>query len=327
MRVNTNDLTLVRNYLQKYQFYVKEYELVKQKKHPLYKTVTSFYKANDLDRRNFLKYYNRFTENGRRLDSFLPKKRGPKWKSRRTPAFIEQRVLYLREKGNNRYEISAMLKPRYKKFTPSPSTVYAICRRYGKNRLTTQMAKEKRQIIKEKAGELAHIDTHYLNKGIVHGDNSRFYLVGVIDSCTRLAWVEITKDIKALSVMFATMRCFQNLSSEHKITFEEALTDNGPEFGQKESGNKENHPFERMLMEMGIKHRYIRPYRPQTNGKIERFWKTIETDLLQETFFESFDHLQQELIEYLYYYNHQRPHQALNGKTPNEINLNCPRIT
>ena len=327
MRVNTNDLTLVRNYLQKYQFYVKEYELVKQKNHPVYKTVTAFYKANDLDRRNFLKYYNRFTENGRNLDSFLPQKRGPKWKTRRTPAFIEQRVLELRGKGNNRYEISAILKPRYKKFAPSPSTVYAICRRYGKNRLTTKMAEEKRQIIKEKAGELAHIDTHYLNKGIIHGDNTRLYLVGVIDSCTRLAWVEITKDIKSLTVMFATMRCFQNLSAEHNITFQEALTDNGAEFGPKQSKKKEEHPFERMLMEMDIKHRYIRPYRPQTNGKIERFWKTIEIDLLQETYFESIEHLQQELIEYLYYYNQHRPHQGLNGKTPNEVNLNSPRIT
>lgn len=327
MRINTNDLTLVKNYLQKYQFYVQEYELVKQKKHPNYKTAHEFYKANDLERRNFLKYYNRFTENGRRIEAFIPQKRGPKWKTRRTPAFIEQKVLELREKGNNRYEIASILKPKYKKFAPSPSTVYAICKRYGKNRLTTKMTETKRQIIKEKAGELAHIDTHYLNKGIIDGDNTRYYLVGVIDSCTRIVWVEIIKDVKSLSVMFASMRCFQMLSSEHNISFKEALTDNGPEFGPKQSQNKENHPFERLLMEMGIKHRYIRPYRPQTNGKIERFWRTIEEDLLEETYFESLDHLQQELLEYLYYYNHERPHQGLNGKTPNFVNQNCPRIT
>lgn len=326
MRVNTQDLTLVKNYLQKYQFYVQEYELVKQKKHPVYKTAHSFYVANDLDRRNFLKYYNRFTENGRNLESFLPQKRGPKWKTRRTPKFIEQKVLALRELGNNRYEISAILRPKYKQFTPSPSTVYAICKRYGKNRLTPRMTESKRKIIKEKAGELAHIDTHYLNKGIIHGDNSRYYLLGVIDSCTRIAWVEITKDIKSLSVMFAAMRCFQVLSSEHNIRFKEALTDNGPEFGQKDTKNKDNHPFERMLIEMEIKHRYIRPYRPQTNGKIERFWRTIEEDLLEGTFFESLEHLQDELLQYLYYYNHERPHQALSGKTPNFVNQNCPRI-
>lgn len=326
MRINTNDLTLIKNYLQKYQFYIHEYELVKQKKHTVHKTVGAFYTANGLDRRSFLKYYNRFTENGRKVESLLPQKRGPKWKTRRTPKFIEQKVLELREKGNNRYEIASLLKPRYKKFTPSPSTVYAICKRYGKNRLNPKMIEEKRQIIKEKAGELAHIDTHYLNKGIIHNDNSRYYLVGVIDSCTRVTWVEITKDIKSLTVMFATMRCFQQLSTEHNITFQEVLTDNGPEFGTKKSSNKENHPFQRMLIEMDIKQRHIRPYRPQTNGKIERFWRTIEQDLLEETYFESLEHLQKELLEYLYYYNHERPHQGINGKTPNFINQNCPRI-
>ena len=37
--------------------------------------------------------------------------------------------------------------------------------------------------------------------------------------------------------------------------------------------------MERMLKELGIKHRYTRPYRPQTNGKIERFWRTLNEDL------------------------------------------------
>ena len=57
-------------------------------------------------------------------------------------------------------------------------------------------------------------------------------------------------------------------------------------------------------MELGIKHRYTRPYRPQTNGKVERFWRTLNEDLLES------------LVEYLLYYNTQRPHQGLGGKTP-----------
>lgn len=327
MRVNTEDLTLVKNYLQKYQFYVHEYEQVKQKTHPVYKRVTDFYQSNDLDRRNFLKYYNRFTNNGRDIKSFLPQKRGPKWKKRRTPAFLELKVIELRELGNNRYEISRLLKKKYKKFAPSPSTVYNICKRYGKHKLTRKMKLSKRKIIKEKAGELAHIDTHYLNKGVIHGDNSRYYLVGVIDSCTRIAWVEMVKDIKSLTVMFATMRCFQAISSEYNFSFKEVLTDNGPEFGPKNSKNKENHPFERMLVETDTKHRYIRPYRPQTNGKIERFWRTIEEDLIEETYFESVEHFEKELLEYLYYYNHERPHSGINGKTPVKFLESCPRIS
>ena len=47
-----------------------------------------------------------------------------------------------------------------------------------------------------------------------------------------------------------------------------------------------------MFQELGITHRYTRPYRPQTNGKIERFWRTLNEDLLDETTFESVEELQ-----------------------------------
>jgi len=326
MRINTQDLTLVRNYIQKYQFLIQEYELVKSKKHPKYRFVQEFYKAHDTDRRSFLKYYNRYKQSGNKQD-LLPQKRGPKWKSRRFIPFIENKVIALREKGNNRYEIVSILKPELKQFTPSPSGVYNILRRHGINRLKPKMKQEKRKIIKEKAGELGHIDSHYLNKGIVHNDNKRYYLVCLIDSCTRIAWAEVVEDLKSLTVMFALLKCLNILSDHYQIKFKEVLTDNGPEFGKKESSKKREHPFERMLMEIGIKHRYIKPYRPQTNGKVERFWRTIEEDLLEETYFESIDHLKEELLQYLYYYNHERPHQGINGLSPVGFAKNCPRIT
>lgn len=326
MRSTTEDQTLIRNYLRKYQFLISEYELVKAKKHPRFRFVSDFYKAHQTSRQTFLKYYNRFKSTGD-LQSVLPGKRGPKWKTRRTLPFIEQKVLEQRKKGNNRYEIYNILTPLLKTSTPKPSTIYAICRRNGLSRITPPMKDNKRQIIKTKAGELAHIDTHYLARGIISGDNSRYYLLGVIDSCTRLAWVELLGDIKALTVMFAGLKAFNMLAGEYQVRFAEVLSDNGPEFGKKESTSKQNHPFERLLMEMGIKHRYIRPYRPQTNGKIERFWKTIEEDLLSEMCFESFEHLQKELTEYMYYYNHERPHQGIGGQSPAHFNQNCQRIT
>ena len=148
-----------------------------------------------------------------------------------------------------------------------------------------------------------------------------------MDAATRLTWVEVTKDLTALTVMFASLKALNILTMEYDIRFQEILSDNGSEFGQKTSKSKQKHPFERLLMEMGIKHRYIKPYRPQTNGKVERFWKTIEEDVLQGTWFESYEHLQKELTEYLYYYNHERPHMGIDGKTPAQINQNCQRIT
>ena len=90
--------------------------------------------------------------------------------------------------------------------------------------------------------------------------------------------------------------------------------DNGSEFA---SRNKpQEHPFEAMLLELGIKHRYTRPYRPQTNGKVERFWRTLDEDVIEGATFEHLDHFANELFEYLIYYNNHRPHQALAGQTP-----------
>lgn len=326
MRINTQDLTLKRNYLQKYRFLIGEYETVKRGEHPRFRFVQDFYKHHDTDRRSFLKYYNRFKQSGKESD-LLPGKRGPKWRSRCPLPLIENKVLELRERGMNRYEIVHTLRPKLKGHTPSPSGVYNILKRAGVSRLTPKMKKEKRRIIKEKAGELGHIDSHHLSRSVIMGQSKKLYFVSVIDSCTRIAWAEVVEDIKSLTVMFSALRCFNIIADEYDIRFAELLSDNGPEFGKKESGKKDSHPFERMLMELGIKHRYIRPYRPQTNGKVERFWRTLEDDLIRETNFESVEELKEELLQYLVYYNHERPHQALGGKTPVEFAKNCPRIT
>lgn len=326
MRINSQDLTIVRNYLQKYRFLIREYELVKSKKHPQFRFANDFYNHYDTDRRSFLKYYNRFKQSGKEKD-LLPQKRDPKWKSRRPIPFIENKVIELRLKGMNRYEIVHVLKPRLKRFTPSPSGVYNILKRKQLNRLIPVMQASKRKIIKEKAGELGHIDTHHLPKSIIRTESNKRFLVCVIDSCTRIAWAEIVNDIKSLTVMFATLKSLNILADHYNIRFKEVLTDNGPEFGPKESTTKQGHPFERMLMELEIKHRYIKPYRPQTNGKAERFWRTIEDDLLRETTFDTVEDLKEQLLQYIYYYNHERPHQALNGVTPVEFSEKCPRIT
>lgn len=326
MELHTHDTTLLQDRLKHFKFLIHEYESVKAKQHPRYRFVADFYKAHGLTRQRFIKYYNRYRLGGAD-QALLPAKRGPKWKTRRTLPFIEHKVLAQRAKGNNRYEIFDILSPILKTHTPKPSTIYAICRRGGVNRLTTPMKQSSQRIIKTKAGELGHIDTHYLAKGIISGDSKRYYLLGLMDAATRLVWVELLPDIKALTVMFASLKAMNMLAAEYQIKFLELLSDNGPEFGKKDSAGKQSHPFERLLMEMGIKHRYIRPYRPQTNGKIERFWKTIQEDVLSEACFDSFEHLQKELTEYLYYYNHHRPHQGIGGQTPANFNQNCQRIT
>ena len=315
MRINTNDLTLKRNYLQTYRFLIKDYEMVKQGLHPSFKLAKEFYEFHHTDRRSFLKYYNRYKQSGNEQD-LLPAKRGPKYRTRRPSLEDEALVLEMRSLGNNKFEIAHELKQKSDNFNPSPSGVYNILKRYGKNRLKPVDKEVKRKIIKERMGQLGHIDCHHLSKTIIRGQHRKLYLLCVIDDYSRVAFAEVMEDITALTTMFTALRCMRMIKEKFGIQLEEIIADNGPEFGPAVSHNKRNHPFERMLMETGIKRRYIQPYRPQTNGKVERFWRTLKEDLIEETDFDSLEEFEDELLKYLIYYNWERPHQGIDGKKP-----------
>ena len=70
---------------------------------------------------------------------------------------------------------------------------------------------------------------------------------------------------------------------------------------------------------MAIRHKYTLPYRPQTNGKIERFWRTLEEDFLEGSLYEDIDDLKDALLGFLVYYNDHRSHSSLQGLTPKEF--------
>ncbi|RCH53580.1 hypothetical protein DJ568_17040, partial [Mucilaginibacter hurinus] len=124
--------------------------------------------AHDTDPRSFLKYYNRFKQSGNDLD-LLPAKRGPRYTTRRPDPADEQKVLDLRQRGCNKFEIADQLKQKSDNFKPSPSGVYNILKRYHKNRLTIADKEVKRTIIKERMGQLGHIDCHHLSKSVIRG--------------------------------------------------------------------------------------------------------------------------------------------------------------
>ena len=94
-----------------------------------------------------------------------------------------------------------------------------------------------------------------------------------------------------------------------------SLTDNGSEVASPR--NKAHHPMEADAAGAGDQaplHAAVSVPRP--TGKVERFWRTLNEDLLEETTFESLEELKEELMQYLLYYNTERPHQGLGGKTP-----------
>ena len=189
MKDNRNDRTIERNYTQKWRFLIAEYELVKAKKHPKFRFVQDFYAFHGVSRQTFAKRCNRHRESGD-ANALLPAKRGPRWKSRRTPLFIMRLVLEHRRIGRQplrdlRYPPSQTGRP----YAEAPA-IYAIRQRHGLNRLTPPMQQSKRKIIKTRAGELGHLDCRCLGKDQIVGSKSRRRRVAMLDARARLVWAE-----------------------------------------------------------------------------------------------------------------------------------------
>lgn len=322
MRDNSYDRTIERNYVQKWRFLISEYELVKSGQSSRFSRVGEFYRHHGTCSQTFRKYYNRYLRSGLEAD-LLPRRRGAPWRGRHEPLGIDAEIVRLRQRGLNRYEILAVLKQSLAE-PPSASTIYRRLRQYGLNRKTKAMAEEKRRIIKTRLGEMGHVDLHQLPRDMFMVPPPRpAFVVCLLDSCSRLAWAEVVASKKALPVMFKVLKMINTLNATYSLRFEEILTDNGAEF----CGKPEDHPFEMMLAELGIKHRRTRPYRPQTNGKAERFWRTLNEDVIGEATYDDINHFTNELFEYLVYYNAYRPHQAINGKTPKDFANNIQNTT
>jgi transposase InsO family protein len=313
MRDNSFDRTVERNYIQKWRFLIREYEAVKAGRSAHFTRVGEFYRHHGTCSQTFRKYYNRFLQSGGSEAELIPQRRGPRWKTRRMAAEVEDIVLQERARGLNRYEIHAILCQRVAP-APSVSAIYRAMVRHGVNR-RPKAVEEKRRIIKTAIGELGHADLHRLSRDIfLHPPAQEVHVLSVIDACSRLAWAGLVTGKKALPVMFRALAVINTLHQRYGVQFAELITDNGAEFASRK--RPQEHPFELMLSELGIKHRYTRPYRPQTNGKVERFWRTLEDDLVEGTTFANLDEFATELGQFLIYYNDFRPHQALAGATP-----------
>lgn len=321
MNANTSYRTLQNNSTKYMLKCVEEYEQVRDKAHPTYKTARSFFAAKSICYQNFYKFYSRYKAAQLNSEFLLPLRRGPKPKYREMPLVddsLDAKILKHRAKGYNKHIISEALKkelgPKAKKC--SASTVYRVLRRYGEARLSRTVIENKRKIVREKAGSLAHIDCHYLPKGIVKSEPlKKYFVMGVIDDYSRIVWTEIMPSHKALDATFAMMDAILIMDQRYGIKFEEALTDNGPEFCGSLT-NPENHAFERLLMYFGIRHLRTQAYRPQTNGKIERFWRTFHDEVIEGAVFNTLDELKDAVLGYNFYHNEHRPHQGIEGKKP-----------
>ena len=309
---NTDTCSVAREQARRMRELISEYSLVKAHKHPHFKFACDFFRARGIKKQNFFKYYHRFDGTH---ESVLPGKRGTKHPQKRFLPLIENKIVSLRQRGLSRYAIHAWFADRITK-APSPSTIYNISRRYNLNRLRPKQKRCRRMIIKDRAGELGHFDCYHLPKGFITG-LGKAYLVGGIDDATRLAWVELMPDISSLSVMFGSMQILRILQDRYGVRIETIMTDNGAEF---KSATPNKHPFEKLLLMLEIKHIYTKPYKPQPNGKIERFWRTLFEDLLEEAEYPTVESFKEELQRYMLYYNEIREHSSLGSVSPAKFN-------
>jgi transposase InsO family protein len=292
---------------------LKEYERTKARVTPRpFKFVKDLCEAHHISRKELHRYYRRWVEGGRRAEVILPNKRGARPGSRRTPKPIERNIMKAyRRFGSNRYELVLLFKPYYLDKTPSPATMDRIKRRYPLNAAAKKVIK---RYEKRAPGELAHIDVTKLPKDIrCLFRVKELYVAAVCDDCTRLTYGEVVKDKRASTMTYFMARSLSWFKQLYNFEYEAIMSDNGPEF---RGSLEREHPFETMCVELGIKHIYTKPYRPQTNGKIEAFWRIIKKEFFSPNLFESKEDLILNLGNFLFEYNHLRAHGGLSYKTP-----------
>ena len=306
--------TLKQAITSKWLLVLGEYDLIKAKKSKNFKTVTQLCQAFKVHRKDIRKYYGRWIEADRNPDALLPQRRGPRPGKYKILTKDEERtIIKIRRKFEaNEFEIYHLIKG-YFKVHPSISTIYRTFKRYP---LNDKRKKYIKRYEKRYPGELLHSDTYHLSKTIVV-ERKNYYLFGLLDDCTRLTYLELVDKATAANVSQAFSRGYKWFNL-HGIKPEEVMTDNGVEFTCYTSQKaKDTHFFETMLKIFHVKHCYTPPYRPQANGKIERFWKTLcyECILCQRTTLTK-EQLIAELDGFMYRYNYQRRHGSLNYQTP-----------
>jgi putative transposase len=136
------------------------------------------------------------------------------------------------------------------------------------------------------------------------------YLIGFIDDFSRfVTGFGLYMTQKADNVL----EVFRRAVSEYKVPAE-MLTDNGRQY----TSWRGQAQFEKEMHRMEIRHIRSQPHHPQTQGKIERFWKTIKEEFFSRTLFEGFEDMRDRTKLWIQYYNFKRPHQGIGGLCPSD---------
>lgn len=210
------------------------------------------------------------------------------------------------------------------------STIYAVLRREGLSRLRDLDRSTGLPIryVRDHPGELVHVDTKPLGR-IPDGGGHRmvgreqaprhrgsgYEVVHVaVDDASRLAFAQLLPDERgptAARFLLDAAAFFV----EHGIRIERVMTDRHPTYRRARA-------FKQAMGQLEIRHKLTRAYRPQTNGKAERFIQTLLREWAYARLYRSTEERQEALPKWLHYYNHHRSHTALGGQVPAAVSVN-----
>jgi transposase InsO family protein/transposase-like protein len=281
--------------------------------------------AAGVSERTCSKWINRYLAEG--AAGLLDRSSAPRSIPHRTPDELVEVVVLLRKLRMTGAEIAFCL-------SMALSTVSAVLLRVGLGKLSRLGPPEPpNRYERRHPGELLHVDVKKLGRipdgragHRVHGNRSlqrsprkrdaagrARKLVGweyvhvCVDDATRLAYVEVLGDEKATTAV-AFLKRATAFYARHGITVQRVMSDNGACY------RSTIHAF--ACRALGIRHLRTRPYRPRTNGKAERFIRTLLAGWAYGAIYGSSHERTQALDGWLWTYNHRRPHGALSHKPP-----------
>jgi transposase InsO family protein len=270
-----------------------------------------------ISRSKAYKWLARYAAGGRA--GLADRSRRPHASPRRTAAAVEAEVLRIRAGSNNAWggrKIAHVLARSGSFAVPAPSTITEILRRHG--RLDERAAEHPggyQRFERARPNELWQMDF----KGDFPTGSGRCYPLTVLDDHSRYALAVAAcptqQDAPTRARLTAVFRRYGLPDA--------MLMDNGSPWG--DSGGSPFTGFAVWLMRLGVRVTHGRPYHPQTQGKDERFHRTLKAEVLASRHFTDLDACAHAFERWRHIYNHERPHQAIDMATPGERYRASPR--
>ena len=206
------------------------------------------------------------------------------------------------------------------------STVWKVLKRAGISRPPQPVKEPANRYEWPCPGDLLHMDTsryaRFLRPGHrVTGDRSQSlrgrsvetrvgydFLHAIVDDHSRLAYAELHDDEKAATVTGFLERALA-FYAQHGIIAKRLMTDNGFSYVKSRA-------LRELLARREIRHLTTQPYRPRTNGKVERFHQTMAREWAYGLVYRTHRQRAQALPHWLDHYNRRRPHSSLGNRPP-----------